>query len=77
MTAGTIKEPTGRVGPRVRGRVKLLKTFDANAKHAIPKIKEALGGQANEIVKSIEESTTTRKMISLEDAKQFGKKKTK
>ena len=77
LTAGTIKEPTGRVGPRVRGRVKLLKTFDANAKHAIPKIKEALGGQANEIVKSIEESTTTRKMISLEDAKQFGKKKTK
>ncbi len=75
LTAGTIKELTGRAGPRTRGRTKLLRTFGAEAKHAIPKIKEALGGQADEIVKTIEESQTTRKMISLEDAKQVGLKK--
>lgn len=77
LTVGTIKEPTGRGGPRTRGRVKLLKTFGGEAKYAIPKIKEVLGKQADEIVKIIEESKTTRKMISLEEAKRVGMKKTK
>ena len=69
MAVATIKEPTGRGGPRVRGRVRLLNTFGGEAKYAIPKIKEALGKQADDIVKNIQESKTTRKMISLEDAK--------
>jgi hypothetical protein len=72
LTVGTIKEKVGRAGGRMRGRTRLLKTFGGEAKYAIPEIKKVLGKGADAIVKSIEESTTTRKMISLEDAKQVG-----
>jgi hypothetical protein len=72
LTLSTIKEPTGRGGPRTRARTRLLKKFGGEAKYAIPKIKEVLGKGAAAIVKSIEESTTTRKMISLEEAKRRG-----
>jgi hypothetical protein len=74
MTVNTIKEPTGRAGPRVRGRTRLLKTFGAEAKHIIPKLREVLGKNADEIIKIIEASQTTKKMISLEDVKKNGAK---
>jgi hypothetical protein len=75
LTVSTINEPTGRVGPRVRSRTKLLKSFGAEAQYAIPQIKEALGKNADEIIKHIETSKTPRKMISIEQVKQSGAKK--
>jgi len=74
LTVNTTKEKTGRVGPRMRGRLRLLPEFGANAKPYIPRIRELLGKQADGVIKAIEESTTTRKMISLEEAKQAGLK---
>jgi len=71
LTVNTIKEPTGRAGPRIRARTKLLNSFGAEAKYAIPRIKEVLGKGADPIVKSIEESKSARKMISIEEAKQL------
>lgn len=68
-TVNTIKEPTGRGGPRTRARVGLLKTFGAEAEYLIPRIKEVLGAQADEIIQAIEASETPREMISLEEAK--------
>ncbi|MDA1141168.1 MAG: DUF6288 domain-containing protein [Planctomycetota bacterium] len=67
-TVNTIKEPTGRGGPRTRARTRLLQTFGAEAKYLIPRIKEVLGNRADEIIKSIEASETPRKTISLEEA---------
>jgi hypothetical protein len=67
-TVNTIKESTGRGGPRVLARTELLKTFGAEAKYLIPRIKEVLGKDADPIVEHIEEATTERKMISLEEA---------
>ncbi|MBT8037963.1 MAG: hypothetical protein KJO21_10510 [Verrucomicrobiae bacterium] len=72
LTIKTINEPTGRRGPRVRARIQLLKTFGAEAIDAIPQIKEALGGDADEIITQIENSQTPRKMISIEEMKQAG-----
>ena len=74
LTVNTMKEKTGRVGPRMRGRLRLLPEFGASAKPYIPRIRELLGKQADGVIKAIEESTTLRKMISLEEAKQAGLK---
>ena len=68
-TVNTIKERTGRAGPRIRARTRLLKTFGAEAKYLIPKLREVLGKQADPIIKQIEASKTARKMISLEEVK--------
>ncbi|MDP6354999.1 MAG: DUF6288 domain-containing protein [Planctomycetota bacterium] len=68
-TVNTIKEPTGRGGPRTRARTRLLQTFGAEAKYLIPRIKEVLGNRADEIIKAIEASETPRKMINLEEVK--------
>ena len=68
-TVNTIKEPTGRGGPRMRARTKLLKTFGAEAKYLIPRIREVLGKQADPIIQQIEAAMTARKMITLEEAK--------
>jgi hypothetical protein len=75
LTISTINERTGRAGPRIRSRIRLLKTFGAEAQYAIPKIKEALGSKADEIIKVIEASETPRKMISVEQVKQVAAKK--
>ncbi len=75
LTVNTIKEPTGRAGPRVRNRVKLLKTFGAEAKYIVPQLRELLGKQANKIIKIIEASETPRKMISVEEVKKAAAKK--
>lgn len=71
LCVNTIKESTGR-GWRERARVEMLNTFGAEAKYAIPKIKEVLGEKADEIVKQIEAAKSDRKMISLEEAKKAG-----
>ena len=75
LTVNTIKEPTGRAGPRIRSRTALLKTFGAEAKYIIPQLRELLGKQADEIIKIIEASETPRKMISVEEVKKAGTKK--
>lgn len=72
LTVSTIKEPTGRGGPRMRGRKRLLNTFGAEAEYAIPRIREVLGKDADEIIKKIETSSDPREMISLEEARQLG-----
>jgi hypothetical protein len=72
LTVNTIKEPTGRAGPRTRGRLRLLPEFGAIAKPYIPRIREVLGNQADEVIQAIEESQATREMISLEEAKRAG-----
>jgi hypothetical protein len=72
-TVSTIKEPTGRGGPRIRARKRLLNTFGAEAKYLIPQIQEALGKGGDEIVKSIEASETAKPMISLEEAREGAK----
>jgi len=68
-TVNTIKEPTGRGGPRQRARVRLLKTFGGEAKYLVPRIKEVLGGGAAEIVKNIEASESAKEMISIDELK--------
>ena len=68
-TISTMKEPTGRGGPRMRARTRLLKTFGGEAKYLIPKIKEVMGKNGDEIVKQIEASKEARKMITIEEAK--------
>lgn len=68
-TVDTIKEPTGRGGPRLRKRIRLLKTFGAEAKYLIPKLKEVLGDKAIPIIEQIEKSSNPRKMIPLKDVK--------
>jgi HEAT repeat protein len=73
-TVNTIKEPTGRGGPRQRARTRLLKTFGAEAKYLVPRIREVLGKGADEIVTQIEASTTPKQMITLEEAKQAARK---
>jgi len=74
-TLSTMKEPTGRGGPRMRARTRLLKTFGAEAKYLIPKIKEVLGKNGDEIIKNIEASRESRKMITIEEAKEKGQNK--
>jgi hypothetical protein len=71
-TINTVKSSTGRGGPRLRARTRLLSTFGAEAKYLIPRIKEVLGKGADPIIKQIEESKTERKMIPLADAKKMG-----
>jgi GNAT superfamily N-acetyltransferase len=75
LTISTIKEPTGRGGPRVRGRLRLLETFDANAKPYIGQIREALGDKADAIIEKIEGAQTNRDMIPLAQAVEVGKHK--
>ena len=65
-TINTAKQ--GR-GYQQRARMRLLKTFGAEAKYLIPRIKEILGKNAEPILKQIEESTTTKTMISLKEIK--------
>lgn len=72
-TVNTINEPTGRGGPRMRARTGLLKTFGAEAKYLVPRIKEVLGDGAADIVKKIEESRESRTMITIDELKQMGR----
>ena len=73
LTIDTVVENVGRLGLRRRGRTALMNEFGGEAQHIIPKIKDVLGKDADPIVEKIETSTTTRKMISFEDAKNAGK----
>ena len=68
LTINTIKGLNSR-GSHQRARKRLLKTFGAEAKLLIPQIKEVLGKDAESFVKQIEASTTTKKMITLDDLK--------
>ena len=74
LTINTVKGQSGRGGSRVRARTRLLKTFGAEAKYLIPRIREVLGKGADPIIKLIEESETERKMIPLSEVKKMGKK---
>ena len=68
-TINTVNSASGRPGPRLRVRTRLLSTFGAEAKYLIPRIKEVLGKKADPIVKQIEESKTERKMIPLAEVR--------
>jgi hypothetical protein len=68
-TINTVKSSTGRAGPRLSARTRLLSTFGAEAKYLIPRIKEVLGKGADPIVKQIEESKTERTMIPLAEVR--------
>ena len=68
------------------GRLATLVKYGANAKRVLPQLKEMrngksslghLGASSDEFIKAIEESTQTRKLISLEDAKKTGCEKAK
>lgn len=67
LTVSTINEKVGR-GWRARNRKAFMKTWGGEAKRVIPAIKDVLGEEADEFVKSIEAAETERKMISLEEA---------
>jgi hypothetical protein len=73
LAVNTIREKTGRGGPRMRGRIRLLETFGAEAQPAIPRIKEVLGKRADPIVQAIKEAEEARRMIPLEEAKAAGR----
>ena len=72
LTVNTIHEKVGR-GWRARARKAFMKTWGAEAKRLIPRIKEVLGKEADEYIKIIEEAQTERQMISLEEAKKIGR----
>jgi len=76
-TINTVKSSTGRPGPRLRARTRLLSTFGAEARYLIPRIKEVLGKGADPIVKQIEESKTERNMIPLSEVRKAGKEMTR
>jgi len=57
-------------GGMKRARVRLLKTFGAEAKYLIPQIKEILGKGADPVIKQIEAATTNKKMIPLKEARE-------
>jgi len=50
-----------------RSRLRLLQTFGGEAKYLIPRIKELLGDKAEDIVKKIEASPSTKEMISIDE----------
>jgi hypothetical protein len=76
-TINTIKEPTGRGGPRYRARTRLLNQFGAEAKGLIPRINEVLGDKAKPIVEKIQKSELTKKMVSIDELKAEPAKKTR
>jgi len=74
----TLEAEGGKAGFKIRMLMDVLPKYGANAQYALPKIKAVNAGkfqkQWDAMVKEIESATTTRKMISLEDAKQAGDK---
>ncbi len=72
----TFEVKTGKAGFKNKMLIDILPKYGANAKYALPKIKALFGGRLSKalaaIVKKIESSTETRKMISFEEAKQAG-----
>jgi len=72
----TFEVKTGKAGFKIKMLVNILPKYGANAKDALPKIKALFGGRLGKsldaIVKKIESSTETRKMIGFEEAKQAG-----
>ena len=69
---------TGKAGFKIRMLMAVLPKYGANAKYALPRIKAVNAGKFKKpwdaMIKEIESSTGTRKMISLEEAKQAGAK---
>ncbi len=64
----TIHEPTGRPGPRIRNRTRLIRSFGREAEEIIPMIREKFGEEdAAAIIASIRESEIEREMIPLAD----------
>ena len=69
---------TGKAGFKIRMLMAVLPKYGANAKYALPRIKAVNAGKFKKpwdaMIKEIEASTGTRRMISLEEAKQAGLK---
>jgi hypothetical protein len=72
----TLDDPNGKAGFKLRMLMDVLPKYGANAQYALPKIKAVNAGkfqkQWDAMVKQIEAATTTRKMITLDEAKHYG-----
>lgn len=72
----TLEAEGGKAGFKIRMLMDVLPKYGAAAKYALPKIKAVNAGkfqkQWDAMIKQIESATETRKMISLEQAKQAG-----
>ena len=77
----TFKSKTGKAGFKIRMLLAVLPKYGANAKEYLPSIKAVKAGkfqkQWDAMVKEIESSTNTTRMISFEEAKNYGKNKKK
>ena len=69
----TLEAEGGKAGFKLRMLMDVLPKYGANAQYALPKIKAVNAGkfqkQWDAMVKEIESATTTRKMITLDEAK--------
>ena len=75
----TLEDPNGKAGFKLRMLMEGLPKYGANAKYVLPKIKAVNAGkfqkQWDAMIKQIESATTTRKMITLDEAKRCGQNK--
>jgi len=73
-----LERPEGKAGFKIRMLLAVLPKYGANAKYALDKIKAVNAGKFqaswDTMVKQIESATESRKMISFEEAKNYGKK---
>ena len=67
LLAATTEKPTPR-GAR-KGGLRLLSTFGKEAEYLIPRLRDVPGAQADPIIEQIEESESTREMLSVDDLK--------
>ena len=72
----TLEAEGGKAGFKLRMLMDVLPKYGANAQYALPKIKAINAGkfqkQWDAMVKEIEAATTTRKMMTFDEAKHFG-----
>ncbi|MCX6873266.1 MAG: DUF6288 domain-containing protein [Verrucomicrobia bacterium] len=72
----TLDDPNGKAGFKIRMLMDVLPKYGANAKYVLPEIQGVNAGkfqkQWDAMVKQIESATTTRKMITLDEAKHYG-----
>jgi hypothetical protein len=75
----TLEDPNGKAGFKIRMLMEVLPKYGANAKYVLPKIKGVNAGkfqkQWDAMITQIESATTTRKMITMDEAKRNGQDK--
>ncbi|MEI7953999.1 MAG: DUF6288 domain-containing protein [Verrucomicrobiota bacterium] len=72
----TLEAEGGKAGFKIRMLMDVLPKYGANAQYALPKIKAVNAGkfknQWDAMVNEIESATTTRKMMTFDEARKFG-----